>query len=57
MVAAAGQRLGIVADRQQQQVDGHRLALGRIVGGVQPGQQQQVVEQALHARGLLLHLL
>ena len=57
VVAVARQRLGVGGDRQQQQVNGHGLVVRGVIGGFQLGQQQQVIEQGLHAPILLLHLL
>ena len=48
---------GVVADTRQQRLKRNGQAVRGIVGGLQLGQQQQVIEQVLHAHGLLLHLL
>ncbi len=52
-----GQRERIVADRLQQGRHVHRFGRRRRGGGFELGQQQEVVEQVLHASRLLVHLL
>ncbi len=47
--AFTGKRLGVVLDGLQQALHRHRMVIRRVVGGLKLGQQQQVVEQCLHA--------
>ena len=49
LAALAGEGLGIVLDGLQQALHGHRVVVRRVIGRLQLGQQQQVVEQGLHA--------
>ncbi len=57
VAALAGQGLGVLADVLQQRTHINQFVFTGVVRGFQAGQQQQVIEQCLHAVGLLLHLL